>query len=88
VDIEQEVYKMPIPPGTDIFGGIIWLLIILLIGVGVLIAIKMFMQNSFQQPDNWNKKQNEAFNETLSKLLKEIKDLKEEIRELRRELKE
>jgi len=76
----------PLPPGMEIIGWIVWIFLILLVGAGVLLALKSIFPNILQQTVT-NEKAT-SFDETLHELLLEIKMLRMEIEELRKELKE
>jgi len=77
---------MPVPPlpGMEIFGWIIWLLLLLIIGGGIVLIAKSILPNLFQQTAG----NDDRLRDVMGELLREIKELKEEIKGLRKELKE
>ncbi len=78
---------LPLGPGTEIVGLILWIFLIIVVAVGIIVLIKIIFPQIFQQSSNEGQSK-ESEDTISSELLKEIQMLREEIKELRNELKE
>lgn len=76
----------PLPPGMEVVGWMVWILLVVLLGVGVIYILRSVLPNVLYPIAPQGR--SDTFDETMRELLREIKMLRKEIEDLRRELKE